>query len=59
MIGWCQWMLLSLAAGNEAGLIGTAYWVLPLHATQLAVVSCKRLSVVFMRASGGEDRHYP
>ena len=35
MIGWCQWAPLSWAAGKEAGLIGTAYWVVPLCATQL------------------------
>ena len=51
-------MTLNLAAGSEAGPIGTAYWVAPLGAISWAVFSCERLSVVFMRASGRVNRYY-
>ena len=41
MIGWYQWAPLSLAAENEAGLIGTDYCVEPGVPLSLAVISRK------------------
>ena len=51
-------MPLSTAAGNEAGPVGIAHWVVQLCTTLSAVISCKMLSVLIMRASGGEYRFY-
>ena len=60
MIGWCQWVPLSQAVEDEAGLIGDnllgGAFCMPLSQLLSAV---KGLSLVFMMASGGGNKYYP